>query len=71
MPRISFTDWLIAQTGRLDAVGDLATSYEADAEVAPRAITVAEVRQRLTAVGATPDYHSALDEAALEYASAA
>lgn len=67
MIRPSFTDWLLEQTDRQDAVGELALNYAFDADVAPRAITAEELLQRLQEIDADPSYHAALQLAAEEY----
>jgi hypothetical protein len=65
--KTSFTTWLADQQDRTDAIGLLAVNYAMDAEDAPRAITVDEVRQRMAEVGAEPAFYDALDDAAKEY----
>lgn len=67
MSKPAFTTWLLDQVGRQDAIGDLAINYDMDAQDAPRAITKAEVHQRMIELDAEPAYFVALEQAAEEY----
>lgn len=65
---MEFADWLLAQTHRDDAVGDLARDF---AEPGPHdcldAATVDDVRAELDYYDAAPAVYRALDEAAAEW----
>ena len=65
---MNFADWLLAQTHRDDAVGDLARDF---AEPGPHdvvgASTVDDVRAELDDYNADPAAYRTLDEAAVEW----
>jgi hypothetical protein len=68
-PRQPFARWLLAQKTRADAIGDLAQCAARDPGF-PRDGTPDAVSCRLNAVGADGDLHAALEDAALDWASA-
>jgi hypothetical protein len=67
-PKPAFGRWLLSQSSRSDAIGDLAKCAKADPGF-PREGTPDAVSCRLNAVGADGDLHAALEDAELDWAS--
>lgn len=67
-PKPAFARWLLSQSNRSDAVGELAKSAARDPAF-PRDGTADQVSCRLNAVGADGDMHEALESAQLDWAS--
>lgn len=66
--REAFGRWLLAQVDRGDAVDELAKAARRDAGF-PKEGDPDAVRKRISALGADPEMHDALDDAELDWAS--
>lgn len=64
----AFGRWLLSQSTRTDAIGELAKSAARDPAF-PRDGTADQVSCRLNAIGADGDMHEALEDAQLDWAS--